>query len=281
MEQGMALTQEEFEQRIQQNFLTLSKRLQQVARFILEHPNEIAFGTVANIAKNAGVHASALIRFSKAFDFEGFSDMQKVFKNRLLDNVADYPTRIKAVEQDSDVNPDTSCEGWLKRICEANIQASKAMCHQIDGKSLSSATNLINGAQIIHLQGACRSFPVTTYFGYLLSNIGKRAHVLDGIGQMNNMQQAMMTKEDVLFVVSFHPYAEETQQIAEHAREVGTPIILLTDSPLNPLTEMANISIRIKEAEIHSFRSLNGSMNLIQALTLGIIDTNRQTESEN
>ena len=47
---------------------SLSKILQQIARFAWDHPTDMAMGTTSVIAKQAGVQPSALIRFAKAFN---------------------------------------------------------------------------------------------------------------------------------------------------------------------------------------------------------------------
>jgi AcrR family transcriptional regulator len=44
----------------------LPKRLQQIARFALDHPDDMALGTVAEVARAAGVQPSALVRFAQA-----------------------------------------------------------------------------------------------------------------------------------------------------------------------------------------------------------------------
>jgi DNA-binding MurR/RpiR family transcriptional regulator len=76
----LARSQAELCVQIQQKFSRLSKRLQQLAHYILENQAEIAFNTVVTIAERANVHPSSLIRFANAFGFSGFSDMQKLFK---------------------------------------------------------------------------------------------------------------------------------------------------------------------------------------------------------
>jgi len=42
----------------------LSARLKLVAVYLVEHPQQVAFSTLAEIAKAAGVHASTLVRFA-------------------------------------------------------------------------------------------------------------------------------------------------------------------------------------------------------------------------
>ena len=58
----------------------LPKRLVQVADFAVEHPQEIAFSRVADLATQAGVQPSTLVRFAQTLGYSGFSDLQAVFR---------------------------------------------------------------------------------------------------------------------------------------------------------------------------------------------------------
>ena len=63
-------------------------RLQQIAEFVLDHPTDMALGTVAEVAERAGVQPSAIVRFAHALGFGGFTEMQQVFRSRLVASVA-------------------------------------------------------------------------------------------------------------------------------------------------------------------------------------------------
>jgi len=78
---------------------TLPKRLSQIAAFALEHPDDIAFGTVALIAEQAEVQPSSLIRFSQAMGYQGFSELQEIFRARLRDRVPNYEERIAQLRE--------------------------------------------------------------------------------------------------------------------------------------------------------------------------------------
>ena len=56
----------------------LPKRLQQVAAFALEHPDEMALGTAASVAGHAHVQASTLVRFAQAIGFSGLLPASRV-----------------------------------------------------------------------------------------------------------------------------------------------------------------------------------------------------------
>src|SRR5262245_778583 len=76
----------------------LPRRLTQVASYALENPDEIAFGTAAGIAQRAGVQPSTLVRFSQALGYQGFSDLQEVFRSRLRERVPSYDERLKQLQ---------------------------------------------------------------------------------------------------------------------------------------------------------------------------------------
>ncbi|MEO9622153.1 MAG: MurR/RpiR family transcriptional regulator, partial [Lentilitoribacter sp.] len=139
----MAVTQSELEARIQKQSANLSKRLQQVARYILDNPSGVAFGTTSSIAADAGVHASALIRFAQAFGFDGFSDMQKLFKDKLIIAAPDYQVRIESVLNDQPTHDEQNGLGWLKQISRANTHALEDMCNQVDDVALDEAITLL------------------------------------------------------------------------------------------------------------------------------------------
>ncbi len=264
-------TQQQLEQLIEQRFSTLSNRLQLIGRYLLDQPEQVAFGTTASIAQGAGVHASALVRFANAFGFSGFSQMQQLFQQQLVQSGVDYPSRIAAVREDHSVAPDMAGLSYLQQISQANQQAMQQLCTDMDNVTLASATRLLQQARIIHIQGARRAFPVASYAGYLLGNSGRAVQVLDGVGYMQHSGLNLISADDVVLAISYAPYASETQAVLERALQCGAKIIAITDSRLSPLVAQANVALLVREAELHAFRSLNASMNLVQALVLALL----------
>ncbi len=59
------------------------KRLRQVAIFLWQHPQDVALGTIGQVAEQAGVQPSTLVRFAKIFGYSGFSDFQGLFKEHV------------------------------------------------------------------------------------------------------------------------------------------------------------------------------------------------------
>jgi DNA-binding MurR/RpiR family transcriptional regulator len=242
----------------------LSRQLQKIARFALSHPNEMALETVAAIAAMAEVQPSSLIRFAKAFRFDGFSEMQRVFRSRLVDRVPSYSERIKGL------TGGTGATDVLTHFVDAGIHALQHLRDEMRPESLERAIELLAQANTIHVVGQRRSYPVAAYLAYALGHLGRRAHLVDNVGGMAFQQAAWIADGDALIAVSFRPYAQETVEIAKESRNRGVPVITITDGPLSPLASLAAVTFEIEDAEVRSFRSLTATMCLAVTLVVGL-----------
>ncbi|SDG09624.1 DNA-binding transcriptional regulator, MurR/RpiR family, contains HTH and SIS domains [Onishia taeanensis] len=258
----------ELEARIGRDYPTLSRRLQQTARFLLDHPQEVAFATVAKLAEQADVTPSTLIRFANSFGFTGFSEMQQLFRGRLMNELPNYAERIRAVRSATGETPDSTQLLW--EFADANREVLEELPGRINPKDLEQALDLLEKAQAVHVMGARRSFVVASYLTYALHHIEKRAFLINGQGGMFREQIRSIGASDALLLVSYSPYAQESQDAAAEAKERGIPLVVITDSSLSPLARLADVALIVHEAEVKSFRGLTASLCLTQTLAISL-----------
>ena len=77
-------TAEDLRAAILARYDSFSGRLQQVARHVLDHPDDLALETLTVIADRAKVQPSAIVRFAKTLGFSGASPMQRLLRDGLL-----------------------------------------------------------------------------------------------------------------------------------------------------------------------------------------------------
>ncbi len=77
------------------------------------------------------------------------------------------------------------------------------------------------------------------------------------------------------------PYAAETQTVVQRGKAVGCKVLLISDSRVSPLYQLADHTLLVREAELHAFRSLSASMSLVQALVLGLIHDHLRHDQTN
>lgn len=259
----------ELEAEITSRHKTLSKRLRQVALFMLEKPKDVAFGTVAVIAQEADVPPSTLVRFANAFGFRGFSDMQKLFRAKLVEDTPSFNEWIRLAHSQTHSNQHNSPVKILEEFTTSNMMAMDQLIKEVNANDLEKAVSIIYQAQTTHIVGFRRSFVVASYFAYALRHIDQRAFLIDGVGGMYREQATTLAENDALIAISFKPYATETQDTLT-AKPSGVPLIVITDSQLSPLVQYADVCFVVKEAEVRSFRSLTTSLCLTQAIAISL-----------
>ncbi|MFC0322337.1 MurR/RpiR family transcriptional regulator [Gallibacterium melopsittaci] len=262
---------EQLENQIRERYDSLSKRLKQVAKYILDNPNSVVFDTVAVIAERAEVPPSTLIRFANVFDFSGFNEMKQVFKESLMESTADYKERAELFHKmDADHTEQNSPENILAVFSHANATALTQLATNIDIKQLNDAVKLLDKANNIFIIGLKRSYSIACYLNYALHHLNRRSYIIDGLGGMFEEQLNLIKPGDVVVAISFAPYAKETLNILDSVAQAGVKQIAITDSQLSPLVSFSDIAFVIKEAHINGFRSQCSTMNLVQSLAISL-----------
>lgn len=251
----------------------LSARLKVVADWLVEHPQQVPLSTLAEIATAAGVHASTLVRFANYFGFDGFSDLQKLYKSQLMENPRNYRERISQLKQrqgDKVSNDPENPARLLEEFTEGNLLALELLRQQIQPETLESAVQTLNAVDEVFLCGLRRMYPVATYLHYTLSHLDVRCHLVDGNGGMEKEQISWAGENSALIAITFKPYTPLTADVVRAAAEQGCKIILLTDSELCPIANLAQHLFVVREAEVHTFRSLNSTLCLAQTLCVAL-----------
>jgi DNA-binding MurR/RpiR family transcriptional regulator len=129
---------------------------------------------------------------------------------------------------------------------------------------------LLVATNTVWVVGTRRSFPVASYLTYALQHTDKRIELLSGLGGMHEGQLRGLRAGDVMVVVSFAPYAEETLQCARIGAARGARLIAITDSQLSPLAPLAAATLVVHESSTFGFRSLTNTMCLAQSLFIAL-----------
>jgi len=260
---------EELRAQIVLRYESLSKRLKQIARHILDEPNDFALETLSVIASRCGVQPSTIVRFAKTFGFEGASQMQRLFRDGLLSSHAalGYSERIRQL---SEATHDETAKpaDLLSEFVEGNILALQNLTQTVTRREIETAVEMISAAGTVHVTGFRRAFPVASYLVYSLLQAGKRTVFIDGVAGLAMPQVKSIAPDDLLIAISYHPYAAETVAVVEAAREGGARVLTISDSAVSPISAHAHLALLTRESEVRSFRSLSASMCLAQALVI-------------
>ncbi|PWC14379.1 MurR/RpiR family transcriptional regulator [Brenneria roseae subsp. americana] len=257
---------------IRNRYDTLSKRLKQVARYMLDNSTSIPFDTIASIAEKANVPPSTLIRFANAFGFDGFNEMKQVFRQHIMEDTVSYTERARLFRQTAGKEadaPETPME-ILSMFSMVNSLALQQLPGQIKEEDLSRAVQLLANANTIYVIGLRRSFSLASYLTYALRHLDRRAFLIDGLGGMFSEQLSMVQPDDVVIAISYSPYAQEVVELVSMGAKSGAKQIAITDSLVSPLAAFSEVCFVVREAQVDGFRSQISSMCLSQTLMLSL-----------
>ena len=240
------------------------KRLRQVAIFLWQHPGEVALGTSSEVAAQAGVQPSTLVRFAQTFGFAGFSEFQDLFKAHVKGSWPEGRGGGKAAERlPVEASPDLR---FIDGLVAASQQSLARIGEGFDGGAFERMVEILAGADLIYVIGSKRAFPVTAYVSLSLSQQGVRNVLVDNVGSNAFDQVGCVRPGDAVLAVSFSPYNSITPELVSAARERTRRIAAITDSTFSPLVALSEASIEVVESDFAGFRSLAATLAVGMAL---------------
>lgn len=260
-----ATSYDELKDAISRAYPDLPRQLQRIARFSLERPTELALGTVAVVAESAQVQPSSLIRFANAFEFSGFTEMQQVFRSRLVERSGSYRTRIEQMRRQG---KSADQGGVLHQLVGDAVAELGQLEEGVPVADVAAAVKLICAASRVYVLAQRHALPVACYLSYAFSQLELKSYLLDGMGGMLEESLRNITPDDVLVVTSFHSYSQPVIDAAIWAHEHGIAVVAITDSPLSPLKSAAQVCFELGPASDRAFRSLVAPLCLAQALVV-------------
>jgi DNA-binding MurR/RpiR family transcriptional regulator len=247
-----------------------SKRLQVIASYILDNPDDLALESLATVAARAKVQPSAIVRFAKALGYPGTGPMQRIIRDGFLANRASlgYQERVRRFNASVAGDASPRRETILDEFIAADSVAIQVLGEQISADDIASAVRMIARADTLYIMGYRRAFPVAAYFAYSLQQIGKRIVFMDGVAGLARQQVGTITAADLFLAISYYPYAQETVEAVESARAAGAKVLSITDTLVGQIAKLSDQVLQVREPRVRNFRSLSASMCLAQVLVV-------------
>lgn len=265
---AIARDYDQLQAEITRRFPGLSPQLQRIARFTLERPQDVALDTVAAAASKAQVQPSAMVRFAQALGFGGYTDMQRIFRDRLVQRSLSYRERIAAMQRSAPAL--SRPKAVLHDFVVDSINHLSHLEEHVDPARLERAVRLLARAGHIYVLAQRRAFPVACYLSYALGQLELPVTLVDGVGGMVREQAKAMRGGDALIAVSFRNYSPDVIELAADAHRRGIHVVVITDTAVSPLARSASVAFDLGDASDRPFRSLVEPLCLAQSLVVSV-----------
>lgn len=237
---------------------------QKVADYLIKNFSSIPFCTIEDICTELKVGKATVGRLMTNIGFYGFSHLKREVVKNLEKHTKEKPFHR--------LNPSfqTSAELINTHFQEAifNIKRMRADFLQEDFQQIVKYLSTCQGT--IYIMGAASSSSISLYFHSLIQYFKPNVILLDADAMSNIKKLINVTKDDLLFSVSYFRYSKTTKKLVDYFHQKEAKVIVLTNNIVNPFATKCDIEVILPDQSSGIFKSRLMSMLYIEMLLKAI-----------
>ena len=242
---------------IQARYAQFSPQFQAGARYLVDHPDDVAVSSMRSIATRARVQSAALVRLAQQLGFAGWPELKSIFVERLRTRPAPYAEKAGAL-----AGKGAELVAEVFAVQQRNLAATGSASQA----ALLAAAGLLEAAGRVHVAGFRAAHPIAFTFHYLYRLLRPSVQLLSGQGGTLEMDLRALQAGDAVVVASFAPYSSEALLVASRARQAGCMVVAISDSAMSPLARQAHASIVIAVDSPSFFPSIVAGIAAVESL---------------
>ncbi|VEB95801.1 MurPQ operon repressor [Cedecea lapagei] len=223
--------------RIRSRYAMLAQSDRKLADFLLAEPDRARHLSSQQLAEEAGVSQSSVVKFAQKLGFKGFPAMKLAISEALASG--QNPNSVPLHNQ---ILGDDPLRLVGEKLIKENIAAMHATLDINAEEKLLASVSLLRNARRVLLVGIGASGLVAKNFSWKLMKIGVHAVAEQDMHALLATVQAM-TPDDVLLAISYSGERREINLAADEALNAGAKILAITGFTPNALQQRASLCL--------------------------------------
>ena len=250
---------------------SLTKAERRVAEVVLEQPQLVAFGTVAELATAAGAGAATVVRLATKIGFDGFTALQASVQHDLANQLRPAAERIREPVG-------TDRVGRHLQLELVNVQTT---LRGLDSQAFDDiVAHLADNTSRVFVLSGDASRGVASQLVVDLGALRDDVALLDGNDIAIRRQIALLRPDDVVVSLDLRRYERWVVDAAQGAKASGAWCVAVTDSLLSPLSSSADRTVVVAAAGGGPFDSHVGTLSVFNVLVAGVADQLRAAATQ-
>lgn len=219
--------------RIRQRYAGFAQSDKKLADFLLAQPDRARHLSSQQLASEAGVSQSSVVKFAQKIGFKGFPALKLALSEALVSN-----PNPQSMPLHNQICGDDPMRLVGEKLIKENVTAMHATLDVNSEEKLLESVAMLRSARRIVLTGIGASGLVARNFGWKLTKIGLNAIVEQDMHALLATVQAMDPNE-LLLAISYSGERREINMAADETLRVGGKILALTGFTPNALQQRA------------------------------------------
>ncbi|MFO7312184.1 MAG: MurR/RpiR family transcriptional regulator [Bacillota bacterium] len=226
-------SREELVALLQEKSAGFSDAFRKIAAFILAEYQQACFMTAQELADAVGVSQPSVTRFTTYLGFSGFPEFQRSLQQVVRHEITG-PERMRALAQGSDQGVPYA------GLIEEEMRNLERLLETLASPAVSEVAGLLAKARTVVVAGFRASASLAVYTAFFLAKVHPDVRTQTrGDSVALESLLPLDPAETVVLLFAFPRYPRETHEFQRFAVQQGFPVVLITDSPLSPLTKDA------------------------------------------
>jgi DNA-binding MurR/RpiR family transcriptional regulator len=257
------MTQAALVARLKSDFKNLPAQLQEAARWVIDHPADVALLTTREQARRSGLAPATMTRLAQRFGLKGYEELRKLHADAMRRRPDNYRGRAQELVERREAEGDPAL---VQDIFTSLSQHMQVLSSPDAAERFGAAAEMIAGAERVYCLGQRSSFPVAYIFYYVRSLFGSASVLVDGVGATGVDSLRTITTADVLLAITVNPYVRGTVETARYAKSRGARIVAITDSDLSPLAAFADQTVLVRTETPSFFHTMAPAFAAMECL---------------
>jgi DNA-binding MurR/RpiR family transcriptional regulator len=260
---------------ITSRFDEFSRSQKDVAQYVVDHLDEVAFHTAEELARRANTSSSTVVRFSQALGFEGFPELQESAREEYRHGHRQPPRGLEQAAPlfSLDMNPfeaaiaadHVNVEDTARRVSRSEVEAS---------------IELVATSERVLIAGTDQMAFFASYLRHLLMLLDIRAEIAASPSQEALSRLGRIDASTLVIGLSAgrpHPLVVRAMKIGRHRK---APTLAIVDATLSEVAKLADRTLYYSSNTPAFVRSHSGLLSILQALAYGVYsrDTSQYDE---
>jgi DNA-binding MurR/RpiR family transcriptional regulator len=252
-----------FNSRLKAGFDDLPPQLKEAARWVIDHPADVALLSLREQARRAGIAPATLTRLAQRLGLGGYNGVRKLFADAVRERPESYRGRAEELLLRRDSEGDQALVQDIFASLGQHLQ-NLSMPDAIE--RFTAAADMIASASRVFCLGQRSSFSVAYIFHYVRSLFGSNSVLVDGSGGSGVDTLRAIGKGDVLLAISVNRYVRHTIDAAKFAKDRGARVVALTDSEISPLVTFADEAVLVRTETPSFFHTMAPAFAAVECL---------------
>jgi DNA-binding MurR/RpiR family transcriptional regulator len=251
--------------RLDAQLATLSPSSRRVASYIDSNRVAVLASSAMELAARTETSDATVIRTVQALGFAGLAELKQVLLAS-VDRPSTPADDMRRTLGDVGENTDRAIEAAI----EAHDESMESLRSPEARARIAAAVSILHPAARIAIFGIGPSAALAVYVATLLARGGRRTLTLNVTGGMLADQMLDLRSGDALLVLAYGRAYGEVETVFAEARQLGLPIVLVTDSLDRKLARFASVILPARRGRSERVALHGATLVCLEALVLGL-----------